>query len=169
MDLTDYREQINNIDDQICKLFTQRMQVVNHIGEYKRDHDVPVNSGSREREVLARISKQLPEDLEDFGRVLYRSMFDISKAYEAMYKEKDSPLYACLGAERIPVNSYHHQAVRQVADGLQVMASAPDGLAEALYRPGSRFLWALQWHPEFSFRTDGNSRKIFRAFVSSME
>ena len=83
--------------------------------------------------------------------------------------EKDSPLYACLGTERIPVNSYHHQAVRQVADGLQVMASAPDGLAEALYRPGSRFLWALQWHPEFSFRTDGNSRKIFRAFVSSME
>jgi putative glutamine amidotransferase len=83
--------------------------------------------------------------------------------------EKDSPLYACLGAEQIPVNSYHHQAVKQVADGLQVMAEAPDGLAEALYRPGSRFLWALQWHPEFSYRTDENSRKIFRAFVSSME
>ena len=83
--------------------------------------------------------------------------------------EKDSPLYACLGAERLPVNSYHHQAVKQVADGLRVMAAAPDGLAEALYRPGSRFLWALQWHPEFSYRTDENSRKIFRAFVSSME
>ena len=96
MDLTDYREQINNIDDNICRLFTERMNVVNHIGEFKRDHDVPVNSNSREREVLARISKQLPQDLEDFGRVLYRSIFDISKAYEAMYKEKDSPLYKAL-------------------------------------------------------------------------
>ena len=89
MDLTDYRNKIDSIDDEICRLFTERMSVVNEIGEYKRSHDVPVSSSSREREVLARISKQLPEDLEDFGRVLYRSMFDVSKAYEAMYKEKD--------------------------------------------------------------------------------
>ncbi len=96
MELSDYRKEIDSIDDEICRLFTQRMQVVNSIGEYKRSHDVPVNSGSREREVLTRISKQLPEDLEGFGRVLYRSMFDVSKAYEAMYKEKDSPLYKAI-------------------------------------------------------------------------
>ena len=96
MDLTDYRKQIDSIDDDICRLFQQRMQVVNTIGEYKREHDIPVSAGSREREVLARVSKQLPEDLEDFGRVLYRSIFDISKAYEAMYKEKDSPLYKAI-------------------------------------------------------------------------
>ena len=98
MDLTDYREQINNIDDEICRLFSERMTVVNQIGEFKREHDVPVSNSSREREVLARISKQLPNDLEDFGRVLYRSIFDISKAYEAMYKEKDSPLYKALSS-----------------------------------------------------------------------
>ncbi len=98
MDLTDYRNKIDSIDDEICRLFTERMNVVNEIGEYKRSHDLPVNSGSREREVLARISKQLPEDLEDFGRVLYRSMFDVSKAYEAMYKEKDSPLYKAISS-----------------------------------------------------------------------
>ena len=96
MELSDYRKEIDSIDDEICRLFTQRMQVVNSIGEYKRSHDVPVSSGSREREVLTRISKQLPEDLEGFGRVLYRSMFDVSKAYEAMYKEKDSPLYKAI-------------------------------------------------------------------------
>ena len=96
MELSDYRKQIDNIDDEICRLFTERMNVVNEIGEFKRSHDVPVSSSSREREVLARISKQLPEDLEDFGRVLYRSMFDVSKAYEAMYKEKDSPLYKAI-------------------------------------------------------------------------
>ena len=96
MELSDYRKEIDSIDDEICRLFTQRMHVVNSIGEYKRSHDVPVSSSSREREVLTRISKQLPEDLEDFGRVLYRSMFDISKAYEAMYKEKDSPLYKAI-------------------------------------------------------------------------
>ena len=91
MELSDYRKQVDSIDDEICRLFQQRMEVVNAIGEFKREHDLPVDSSSREREVLARISKQLPENLEGFGRVLYRSMFDVSKAYEAMYKEKDSP------------------------------------------------------------------------------
>ena len=96
MELSDYRKQIDSIDDDICRLFQKRMEVVNAIGEFKRENEIPVNASSREREVLARISKQLPENLEGFGRVLYRSIFDVSKAYEAMYKEKDSPLYKAL-------------------------------------------------------------------------
>ncbi len=88
-------------------------------------------------------------------------------AHEIALSE-DSPLYGCLGVRQLAVNSCHHQAVRKVADTLKVMAVSPDGLAEALYRPGSSFLWAVQWHPEFSYLTDENSRKIFRAFVKAM-
>ena len=78
-----------------------------------------------------------------------------------------SPLYELLGPDTIAVNSYHHQAVKDLAPGLSVMAEAPDGIVEAVCMPGRRFLWAVQWHPEFSFRTDGNSRKIFRAFTEA--
>jgi chorismate mutase / prephenate dehydratase len=98
MNLTDLRKKIDTIDDDICKLFQKRMEVVDAVGEYKRAHNEPVNNGMREREILTRISKSLPPHLEDFGRSLYRSIFDISKAYEAMYKEKDSPLYKELSA-----------------------------------------------------------------------
>jgi len=93
MELSDYRKHIDEIDDNIIRLFKERMEVIDAVGEFKRANNVPVNSSVREREVLTRISKQLPPDLEEFGRSLYRSMFDISKAYEAMHKEKDSPLY----------------------------------------------------------------------------
>ncbi|MBR3742713.1 MAG: gamma-glutamyl-gamma-aminobutyrate hydrolase family protein [Clostridia bacterium] len=82
---------------------------------------------------------------------------------------RDSPLYACLEKETLPVNSYHHQAVKAIAKGLQVMAAAPDGIVEAFYKPDQRFLWAVQWHPEFAYRTDENSRKIFGAFVEAMK
>ncbi len=78
-----------------------------------------------------------------------------------------TPLHDCLKTDRLRVNSYHHQAVKKISGRLKAMAVSPDGLAEALYMPGRRFLWAVQWHPEFSWRTDGNSRKIFAAFVSS--
>ena len=47
------------------------------------------------------------------------------------------------------------------------MATAEDGLVEGLYMPDHRFLWAIQWHPEFSYLKDENSQKIFRAFIDS--
>ncbi len=80
-----------------------------------------------------------------------------------------TPLHRCLGVRRLLVNSYHHQAVKELAPGLEIMAVSSDGLTEALYRPDYRFLWAVQWHPEFSYLKDENSRKIFRAFVESAE
>lgn len=82
---------------------------------------------------------------------------------------KDTPLHDLLEMDTLPVNSFHHQAVKVAAAGLKVMAVAPDGVVEALYAPDRHFLWAVQWHPEFSYRTDANSRKIFGAFVSAMK
>ena len=81
----------------------------------------------------------------------------------------NSPLYECLQTRILPVNSYHHQAVKKIAPGVETMAFSPDGLVEAIYMPSQKFLWAVQWHPEFSYQTDINSRKIFQAFVDSMK
>lgn len=79
----------------------------------------------------------------------------------------ETPLYQIFGKDRIAVNSYHHQAIKDLSPQLKVMALATDGLAEAVYMPNKLFVWALQWHPEFSYRTDENSRRIFEAFVQS--
>lgn len=77
----------------------------------------------------------------------------------------DAPLRTLLRQERISVNSYHHQGIRGLSPMLKPMAYAPDGLVEAIYSPKHYFLWAVQWHPELSYTTDENSRKILRAFV----
>ena len=79
----------------------------------------------------------------------------------------DTPLFTLLGAASIGVNSCHHQAIKDLAPNLRPMAIAPDGLIEAVYAPEKRFLWAVQWHPEFFFRKDENSRTIFAAFVNA--
>lgn len=72
-----------------------------------------------------------------------------------------------LGREETMVNSCHHQGIRNLAPGLSVMAQAPDGLAEAICLPGKRFVWAVQWHPEFFRPEHTDSRAIFRAFVEA--
>ena len=78
-----------------------------------------------------------------------------------------TPLAEAIGAGEHAVNSYHHQAVRELAPGLEAMAVSPDGLVEALWRPESSFLWAVQWHPEFAHRVDEASRRIFSAFIGA--
>lgn len=69
------------------------------------------------------------------------------------------------GATRVPVNSRHHQAIRKVAPALEVMAVSEDGLVEAVRMPQKRFVWAVQWHPESSFRSDAHSLALFQIFV----
>ena len=80
---------------------------------------------------------------------------------------QDSPLFDCLKTNELSVNSYHHQAIKDLAPDLSVMAVSPDGLAEAVCMPKRKFLWAVQWHPEFSYKTDSNSQKIFGIFVEA--
>ncbi len=82
--------------------------------------------------------------------------------------QKDSPLYEALGVERLFVNSYHHQAVRVLADELTEMARSEDGLVEAACLLDRPFVWGIQWHPEYAYQTDQKSRAIFCAFVRAM-
>lgn len=76
-----------------------------------------------------------------------------------------TPLHRLLRRDTLPVNSCHHQAIRMLSPHLVPMAMSPDGLVEAAFMPEARFIWAVQWHPEFSYRTDEGSRMILRAFV----
>ena len=77
------------------------------------------------------------------------------------------PLYQLLGQCELAVNSLHHQAIKTLAPGLAAMAVSEDGLTEAVCLPDKRFVWAVQWHPEFSFPINEDSRKIFKAFVGA--
>ena len=83
--------------------------------------------------------------------------------------EEGSLLAGMIGAGEHSVNSYHHQAVKETAPALSVMATAEDGLVEAAYLPDKKYVWAFQWHPEFSYQTDENSRRIFSSFVEAAE
>ena len=84
----------------------------------------------------------------------------------------DGSLLAKLMAERLngsdscSVNSRHHQAVKDAAPGFKVVATAPDGVVEAMEDPGARFCLGVQWHPENFWRT-GEFRPLFEGFLEA--
>ena len=81
--------------------------------------------------------------------------------------ELQGTLKELLGRQSLQVNSLHHQAIKELAPELQTMALSEDGLIEAVCLPSKKFVWAVQWHPEFLFRTDESSRTLFSTFVSA--
>ena len=60
----------------------------------------------------------------------------------------DSRLHALVGAGRIEVNSFHHQAVAELGQGLHPVAWAADGVVEAVEAAGPSFVLGIQWHAE---------------------
>jgi putative glutamine amidotransferase len=116
------------------------------------------------------IPTQVPGALEHSFKVPPHERYSL--AHE-MWLDKDT-LLAKLMRERLSdadsceVNSRHHQAVKAVAPGFQVSATAPDGVIEAIEDPSSRFCLGVQWHPENFWRT-GEFRPLFEGFLEAAQ
>jgi len=79
---------------------------------------------------------------------------------------KDSLLYGFFGKETLAVNSFHHQAVKEVPSGFRVTAIAPDGIIEGMESTGYRPILGVQWHPEcFILENDRTMMPIFNWIV----
>jgi putative glutamine amidotransferase len=78
-----------------------------------------------------------------------------------------SRLQQALVADRIPVNSMHHQGIKVLGRGLEASATAPDGLIEAAESAGDSFLVGVQWHPEVFEATDPHAQHLFDEFIAA--
>lgn len=82
----------------------------------------------------------------------------------------ESRLAKALGqSASLPVNSLHHQAVRDVAAPFVVSARAEDGLVEGVEIPHARFFVAVQWHPEELTERSQAMRRLFESFVAAIQ
>jgi putative glutamine amidotransferase len=72
-----------------------------------------------------------------------------------------------IGAGTVPVNSMHHQGIRQLGAGLVASAVAPDGLIEATESTDDAFFIGVQWHPEALTDADVRMRRIFDEFIAA--
>ena len=79
---------------------------------------------------------------------------------------KDSLLYGFFKKETLAVNSFHHQAVKEVPAGFRVTAVAPDGIIEGMESTAFRPILGVQWHPEcFLLENDRTMMPIFQWLI----
>jgi putative glutamine amidotransferase len=111
--------------------------------------------------VFQDIESQVPESIG------HRQNAAKSVTTHSVRIERPSPFFDIFRRRQIWVNGRHHQAVKDIAEGLQVAAWAPDGIVEAVFATAHRFVLGVQWHPEGTFSEDVHSRKLFAAFVKA--
>ena len=93
MDITQLREKIDNIDDQLVSLFTQRMEITRDIAAYKKENDLPIYVPARERQKLQEVAKLAGPDMDDYTRVLYSMIFELSRSYQSKQNSTATELY----------------------------------------------------------------------------
>ena len=98
MDLNAYRKRIDEIDDELVRLFAERMETAAGIAAFKKENDLPVLDTRREREKLQQIAEKTPEELEDYAVRLYSLLFELSRSYQKRLLGTQSELGAQIEA-----------------------------------------------------------------------
>lgn len=111
-----------------------------------------------------------------FGGSLYQDFSLCEGAYighfQKSYKEigthtinidKGSIIYESLG-EKILVNSFHHQCIKKLGDGIKVVARATDGVIEGIEVENNKKVFGVQWHPEMMINSK-EMKNIFDEFI----
>ena len=93
MDLTDIRAEIDQIDSQLVNLFVQRMKLSGEIAQYKSKHNLPLYVPAREREILQDVAQKAGPGMDNYTRVLYSMLFELSRSYQSKCNCKMTPLY----------------------------------------------------------------------------
>lgn len=95
------------------------------------------------------------------------SGIDTQDGYHTVKISQPSKLYQIMKEETAFVNSFHHEAVKELAKGFKCCAYSKDSLLEAFEYDGEQFCLGIQWHPECMIEKYPKFNEIYKAFIES--
>ena len=132
--------------------------------------DIPILAICRGVQVLNIAMKgSIYQDILTQVPGVYKHMQNAPKWYptHTIHIASGSILEDIFKAETAKVNSFHHQAVNDLADGILAIAGTADGIVEAITMPDKKFVLGVQWHPECMAEKFKEQQQIFNEFVKA--
>ena len=93
MELNELRSEINQIDDEILRLFLRRMEVAGQVADYKRENNLPIYQPQREREILKKVADQAGPEQGGYARELFSMLMELSKRAQNKRSGKELELH----------------------------------------------------------------------------
>lgn len=92
MELSKIREHLDTIDNEITRLFAERMQACGEVAATKRETGKPVRDHAREREIINRVTEMAGEEFAPYTKDLYKLILDLSRSYQSTLLAQPTPL-----------------------------------------------------------------------------
>lgn len=115
--------------------------------------------------IVQDIPDQMPGSLQHRQHV--DGKMNDTTSHSVRIVEGDNLLYTIHGDTVMETNSFHHQAIKELGEGLEVIATSEDGVVEAVWRPDMTFGLAVQWHPEMLAADHPDHAAIFKALIDA--
>ena len=93
MEISELRKEIDQIDGEMIRLFTRRMEISSQVAQYKRERNLPIHVPAREREILKSVAQQAGPEYGNYARVLYSMIFELSRSYQGKLNDVKTDLY----------------------------------------------------------------------------
>lgn len=139
---------------------------------YAENHQLPVFGICRGVQVInvfygGSLYQDIPSQVQEQPVVIHRT--NDGTCVHDIFIYPETGLSEILGTGDIVVNSSHHQAIKDLADGFTISAVSPDGLIEAIEKTGPHLVMGLQFHPEILRKTKPEFNRLFEAFMAEVK
>lgn len=91
MELSDYRKKLDEIDEEMLRLFSERMNIAAQIASWKQENSLPVLDARREKEKLQRIEEMSNPELADYSFTLFSMLMELSRSRQNRILHRESP------------------------------------------------------------------------------
>ena len=113
------------------------------------NRQIPILAICRGIQTLAvALGGKVAQDISIQATIKHSQEADRAEQTHSIKIAEDSILRRLYGEEKIYVNSFHHQAVKETGDKFRVVAKSPDGIIEAMESSEYKSIIGVQWHPE---------------------
>ena len=133
-------------------------------------HNIPVFGICRGLQIInIALGGTLYQDMSLYEKetILHNQTYDRSYAVHKADIKTGSLLHSIFGKEEIMVNTMHHQAIKELGQGLSATALAPDDIIEAI-ESDDKPVFAVQWHPEELIHSTPHMNNLFSHFITNM-
>ncbi len=140
--------------------------------KYARQKHIPIFGICRGHQAVnvfmgGSLYQDITTQCQRLNAIQHKSPRGVSDIMHTVSVEKGSLLEKVAGYDTLDVTSTHHQAIKRVADGLKVVATAPDGIIEALEGTGDDYILTVQFHPELRYDKEDHALNLFKGLINA--
>lgn len=152
----------------------KRDQTESTLIKWAMEDDLPVLGICRGMQMIntsagGTLFQDISLECSDAGNHSFHPAYPPNYLAHAVSVKSESRLHKSLGCTELWVNSMHHQAVKTVAPGFHITATAIDGIIEGIESDDLRFVIGVQWHPEEMIENDDRMFILFKSFIEACQ